>query len=88
VTAASGASPAALARLPAAVHAGFISGYATSLQTVFLAAVPFGALAFLLAWTLRDIPLRTTTGKPDPADTLAPTSRPTFAPRTRRWSGR
>jgi EmrB/QacA subfamily drug resistance transporter len=77
VTAASGASPAVLARLPAAVHAGYISGYATSLQTVFLVAVPFGALAFLLSWTLKDIPLRTTTGTPDPADTLAPTARPT-----------
>jgi DNA-binding MarR family transcriptional regulator len=39
--------------------------------------VPFGALAFLLSWTLKDIPLRTTTSTPDPADTLAPTSRPT-----------
>jgi EmrB/QacA subfamily drug resistance transporter len=77
VTAASGASPAVLARLPAAVHAGYISGYATSLQSVFLVAVPFGALAFLLSWTLKDIPLRATTGRPDPADTLAPTSRPT-----------
>jgi EmrB/QacA subfamily drug resistance transporter len=77
VTAASGASPAVLARLPATVHAGYISGYATSLQTVFLVAVPFGALAFLLSWTLKDVPLRTTTGTPDPADTLAPTARPT-----------
>jgi EmrB/QacA subfamily drug resistance transporter len=77
VTAASGASPAVLARLPTAVHAGYISGYATSLQTVFLVAVPFGALAFLLSWTLKDVPLRTTTGAPDPADTLAPTARPT-----------
>jgi EmrB/QacA subfamily drug resistance transporter len=76
VTAASGASPAVLARLPAAVHAGYVSGYATSLQTVFLVAVPFGALAFALSWTLKDIPLRTTAGMPDPADTLAPTSRP------------
>jgi DNA-binding MarR family transcriptional regulator len=77
VTAASGASPAALARLPAAVHAAYVSGYAASLQTVFLVGVPFGALAFLLSWTLKDVPLRTTTGSPDPADTLAPTSRPT-----------
>jgi EmrB/QacA subfamily drug resistance transporter len=77
VTAASGASPGVLARLPAAVHAGYIGGYAASLRTVFLVAVPFGALAFLLSWTLKDIPLRTTTGTPDPADTLAPTSRPT-----------
>jgi hypothetical protein len=68
VTAASGASPAVLARLPTAVHAGYIGGYATSLQTVFLVAVPFGALAFLLSWTLKDVPLRTTTGTPDPAE--------------------
>jgi EmrB/QacA subfamily drug resistance transporter len=78
VTASSGASPAALAHLPAAIHLGYITGYATSLQTVFLVATPFGALAFLLSWTIKDIPLRTTAGKPDPADTLAPTSRPTI----------
>jgi EmrB/QacA subfamily drug resistance transporter len=78
VTAASGASPAVLAHLPAAVHLGYITGYATALRTVFLVAVPFGVLAFALSWTLKDIPLRTTTGSPDPADTLAPTSRPTI----------
>ena len=78
VTAASGASPAVLAKLPAAIHLGYITGYATSLQTVFLVATPFGALAFLLSWTIKDIPLRTTAGKPDPADTLAPTARPTM----------
>jgi EmrB/QacA subfamily drug resistance transporter len=77
VTAASGASPAVLAHLPAALHAGYISGYATALRTVFLVAVPFGVLAFGLSWTLKDVPLRTSTGAPDPADTLAPTSRPT-----------
>ncbi len=78
VTAASGASPAQLAHLPAAVHAGYVSGYATALQTVFLVAVPFGVLAFALSWTLKDVPLRTSTGAQDPADTLAPTSRPTI----------
>ena len=77
VTAASGASPAVLAHLPAAIHVGYITGYATSLQTVFLVATPFGALAFLLSWTIKDIPLRTTVGTPDPADTLAPTAMPT-----------
>jgi DNA-binding MarR family transcriptional regulator len=77
VTAASGASPAVLAHLPPAVHLGYITGYAHALQTVFLAATPFGALAFLLAWTIKDIPLRTTASTPDPADTLAPTARPT-----------
>ena len=62
VTASSGASPAVLAHLPAAIHLGYITGYATSLQTVFLVATPFGALAFLLSWTIKDIPLRTTAG--------------------------
>jgi hypothetical protein len=46
------------------------------LHTVFLAAVPVGALAFLLSWTLKEVPLRATTRAPDPADTLAPTARP------------
>jgi EmrB/QacA subfamily drug resistance transporter len=78
VTAASGASPAVLAHLPAAIHLGYITGYATALHTVFLVATPFGALAFLLSWTIKDIPLRTTAGQPDPADTLAPTARPTI----------
>ena len=78
VTAASGASPAVLAHLPPAVHLGYVTGYAHALQTVFLVAVPFGVLAFALSWTLKDVPLRTTTGTPDPADTLAPTSRPTI----------
>jgi len=76
VTAASGASPAVLAHLPAAVHLGYITGYATALHTVFLVATPFGALAFLLSWTIKDIPLRTTAAQPDPADTLAPTAMP------------
>jgi DNA-binding MarR family transcriptional regulator len=78
VTAASGASPAVLAHLPPAVHLGYVTGFARSLQTVFLVAVPFGVLAFALSWTIKDVPLRTTTGVPDPADTLAPTSRPTM----------
>jgi EmrB/QacA subfamily drug resistance transporter len=76
LTAASGASPAVLAKLPAPVHAAFVSGYAASLHTVFLAAVPVGAFAFVLSWTLKELPLRTTTRAPDPADTLAPTARP------------
>jgi EmrB/QacA subfamily drug resistance transporter len=77
LTAASGASPAVLAHLPPEVHLGYITGYAHALQTVFLVATPFAAVAFLLAWTIKDVPLRTTASTPDPADTLAPTARPT-----------
>jgi DNA-binding MarR family transcriptional regulator len=76
LTATSGASPAVLDRLPAPAHAAFVQAYATALHTVFLAAVPVGALAFVLSWTLKEVPLRTTTRAPDPADTLAPTARP------------
>jgi EmrB/QacA subfamily drug resistance transporter len=76
LSATGGASPAVLAQLPAPVHAAFVHGYAASLHTVFLAAVPAGALAFGLSWTLKDVPLRSTTTVPDPADTLAPTARP------------
>jgi EmrB/QacA subfamily drug resistance transporter len=76
LTAASGASPAVLDHLPAAVHTAYIAGYAASLQTVFRVAAPIGVVAFLLSWTLKEVPLRTTTRAPDPADTIAPTARP------------
>jgi EmrB/QacA subfamily drug resistance transporter len=78
VTTESGASPAVLDALPASIHSAYVSGYSASLRTVFLIAVPIGLVAFLLSWTLKELPLRTTTRAVDPADTLAPTSRPTI----------
>ncbi len=78
ITASSGATPATLDKLPAAIHEAYISGYAASLRTVFLVAVPVGIVAFLLSWTLKELPLRTTTRAVDPADRLAPTARPTI----------
>jgi EmrB/QacA subfamily drug resistance transporter len=71
-----GVSPAELAQLPPAVHSGFVDAYAASLQPVFLIAVPVAGVAFLLAWMLPELTLRTTTRAPDPADTLAPTAIP------------
>ncbi len=71
-----GVSPAQLAQLPPAVHQGFIAAYSASLQTVFLAAAPVAGVAFVFAWLLPELELRTTTRAPDPADTLAPTSIP------------
>lgn len=73
-----GASPAALAHLPAPVHAGYVDAYAASLHTVFLAAVPIAGIAFLLTWLLREVPLRVTTQAPDPGATYAPTAMPTM----------
>ena len=63
-------TPAVLDRLPAAVHAGFVSGYAESIQTVFLIAVPIAALAFLATWLIPQVELRQWT----PAASAAPTA--------------
>lgn len=74
-----GASPAALAQLPPAVHRGFDHAYAASLHTVFLAAVPIAAVAFVLTWFLKEVPLRETAAAPDQGQALAPTSMPAFS---------
>jgi len=76
ISAASGASPAVLDHLPAAIRAGYIDGYAQALHSVFLFAVPVGALAFCLTFLLKDLPLRETSRAVDPADTTAPTAVP------------
>jgi MFS family permease len=52
-------TPAALAHLPEVVRTGFIDGYAESLQTVFLIAVPIAFLAFLATWLIPQVELRT-----------------------------
>ena len=52
------ATPALLGKLPAVVHAGFVAGYAESIQTVFLVAVPIAALAFLATWFIPQVELK------------------------------
>jgi len=47
-----------LSHLPAAVHQGFVAGYAESIQTVFLVAVPIAALAFLATWLIPQVELK------------------------------
>jgi hypothetical protein len=51
-------TPALLAHLPAAVYRGFVAGYAESIQTVFIVAVPIAALAFLATWLIPQVTLR------------------------------
>src|SRR5580692_11019247 len=51
-------TPAALSHLSATVRAGFVSGYAESIQTVFLIAVPIAALAFLASWLIPQVELK------------------------------
>lgn len=52
-------SPAELAKLPPAVIHGIKAAYASSIDTVFVVAVPIGAVAFLLTFLLPEIELRT-----------------------------
>jgi EmrB/QacA subfamily drug resistance transporter len=76
ISASSGASPAVLSQLPAAIKNGYINGYAEALHSVFLFAVPVGALAFCLTFLLKELPLRETTRAVDRADSTAPTAVP------------
>jgi EmrB/QacA subfamily drug resistance transporter len=72
-------SPGALAKLPAAVHGGYIEAVAHSLQTVFLVAVPIGAAAFALSWTLPELKLRRTAGALDARQTFTMPIHPSSA---------
>ena len=54
------ANPAAIDRMPPAVHAPYIAAVAASLKPVFVAATGIAFLAFLLTWLLREVPLRQT----------------------------
>jgi hypothetical protein len=51
-------TPAVLSHLPALVRSGFVAGYAESIQTVFVVAVPIAALAFLATWFIPQVTLR------------------------------
>jgi len=69
--------PALLRKLPAALRADVLHGYTLALRPVFLAAVPVAAVAFVLSWFLREVPLRNTSGAADLGEGLgaAPTQR-------------
>jgi hypothetical protein len=51
-------TPAVLSHLPAVIHQGFVAGYAESIQTVFLVAVPIAGLAFLASWLIPQVELK------------------------------
>jgi EmrB/QacA subfamily drug resistance transporter len=55
-------TPAVLGHLSAAVRNGFVAGYAESIQTVFLIAVPIAAIAFVATWFIPQLELRRWTG--------------------------
>jgi EmrB/QacA subfamily drug resistance transporter len=51
-------TPALLKHLSAAARDGIVGGYAESIQTVFLIAVPIAALAFACSWLIPQVELR------------------------------
>jgi EmrB/QacA subfamily drug resistance transporter len=51
-------SPAILAQLPAVVHDAYLHAVADGVGTVFLWAVPVAVLVFLVAWFVKEVPLR------------------------------
>jgi EmrB/QacA subfamily drug resistance transporter len=57
------ANPDKIKALPEVVRTGIRVAFSDSLHVVFIAAVPFAVLAFALAWLLREVPLRRTTGE-------------------------
>lgn len=63
------ANPAQINRLPPAQRAVFVDAFSHALHAVFLVAVPFTVLAFVLSLVMKEIPLRTTShlSQPDPA---------------------
>jgi DNA-binding MarR family transcriptional regulator len=50
-------APSQLQQLSAPVREGYVQAFAASMDTVFLAAVPFALVAFVLAWFLPELPL-------------------------------
>ena len=68
-------TPAVLSHLSAAVRDGFVAGYAESIQTVFLIAVPIAAIAFVATWFIPQLELRRWTGAgPAQADAAGTTA--------------
>jgi EmrB/QacA subfamily drug resistance transporter len=68
-------TPAALKHLPAPVLHGFVNGYAATIQSVFLYAVPVAALAFVASWFVPRLELkRWANEEPAESESLQPES--------------
>ena len=65
-------NPAQISHLPIAERTLAVDAFSHTLQTVFQFAIPFGVLAFLLSWLMKEIPLRTMAHVPTEAVFDAP----------------
>ncbi|MFF5184846.1 MDR family MFS transporter [Streptomyces sp. NPDC000345] len=63
--------PRDIARLPSSLQPAALHAYASAITDVFLYAAPVALLGFLLAWFLREDPLRGSVTAPDVTETLA-----------------
>ncbi len=64
----SAVNPAAIHKLPPALHAGYLEAFTKSLNSVFVVAAAIGVLAFVLSWLIRELPLRKTVATRDAGD--------------------
>ncbi len=69
--------PSAIRALPDAVRGPYLEAFAGALQPVFFIAAMLGVVAFLLAFLLKEIPLRTTAASDDIGDSFAMPRDPT-----------
>ncbi|MEV8564455.1 MDR family MFS transporter [Streptomyces sp. NPDC051322] len=65
------ADPRAIGTLPPRLRPSVLHAYATSITDVFLYAVPVVLLAFVVAWFLKEDPLRGSVTTPEVSETLA-----------------
>ncbi|WP_269854183.1 MFS transporter [Streptomyces sp. RPT161] len=63
--------PHSIAALPPSTRAAVLHAYSGAITDVFLYAVPVAALAFVLAWFLKEQPLRGSVRAPDASETYA-----------------
>ncbi|MFI0939458.1 MFS transporter [Streptomyces sp. NPDC021020] len=64
------ADPEAIRRLPAGVKGPVLHAYSQAITTVFLWAIPVAALGFVMAWLLKEQPLRGSVTVPDGGETV------------------
>jgi EmrB/QacA subfamily drug resistance transporter len=55
--------PSAIKALPADLHHAIVNAFSLALHPAFLTAVPIAVIAFILAFFLREVPLRTAAGE-------------------------
>ncbi|MEJ8634768.1 MDR family MFS transporter [Streptomyces sp. MS2.AVA.5] len=65
------ADPRAIGELPPALRPSVLHAYSTAITDVFLFAVPVVLVAFVVAWFLKEDPLRASVTAPDPSQTVA-----------------